>query len=86
MKDKILYKITKSFCSVKSVLTLMFGIALIIFTSKGIIDGEKFLSIATLLIGSLVGAAGKNSAIEKETAPQQIQKDPDSAASIGEEE
>lgn len=83
-KNEALEKFIKSFCSVKSVLTIAFGIAVIYFTKSGIVDGEKFLSIATLLIGSLVGAAGKNAAVEtaKTGSDSPVEKTPKTTVSI----
>ena len=82
-KNEALEKFIKSFCSVKSVLTLAFGIAVIYFTKSGIVDGEKFLSIATLLLGSLVGAAGKNAAVETDkNAPESPVETPKTTVSI----
>lgn len=82
-KNEALEKFIKSFCSVKSVLTIAFGIGLIYFTKSGIVDGEKFLSIATLLIGSLVGAAGKNAAVETDkNAPESPVETPKTTVSI----
>ena len=82
-KNEALKKFIQSFCSVKSVLTIAFGIAIIIFTKSGIVDGEKFLSISTLLIGSLVGAAGKNAAVETDkNAPESPAETPKTTVSI----
>lgn len=82
-KNEALKKFIQSFCSVKSVLTIAFGIAVIIFTKSGIVDGEKFLSISTLLIGSLVGAAGKNAAVETDkNTPESPVETPKTTVSI----